>query len=212
MDGNNRWSKKNNKTKYLSYKLGAKKLIDLSEFIFDNYDINFISAFALSRHNIKRGPYLINIIKSVLRDFLNHDINKNDYNFNLIFKGDLSFLPIKMVKDIKHLEKFNKKSKNKLIIFFNYSGRGDIISATNLLNKNKISNEITFQKFLKSSQIPDPEMLIRSGGFKRLSDFFLYQVSFTDFFFTKTLWPDVKKSQIKKFINEFYKIERKFGS
>ena len=211
MDGNNRWSKKNNKTKYFSYKLGAKKLIDLSKFIFDNYDINFVSAFALSKHNIKRGSYLTNIIKRVLRDFLDQDSHKNKYNFNIIFKGDLSFLPIKMVKEIKYLEKSNKKSKNKLMIYLNYSGRGDIIAATKSLNKNKIFNELIFQKFLKSSKTPDPDMLIRSGGFKRLSDFFLYQVSFTDFFFTKTLWPDVKKSQINKFINEFYKIERKFG-
>ena len=211
MDGNNRWSKKNNKTKYFSYNLGAKKLIDLSKFIFDNYDINFVSAFALSKHNIKRGSYLINIIKRVLRDFIDQDSHKNHYNFNIIFKGDLSFLPKKMVKEIKYLENSNKKSKNQLIIYLNYSGRGDIISATKSLNKKKISNELIFQKFLKSSKTPDPDMLIRSGGFKRLSDFFLYQVSFTDFFFTKTLWPDVKKSQIKKFINEFYKIERKFG-
>ena len=211
MDGNNRWSKKNNKTKYFSYKLGAKKLIDLSKFIFDSYDINFVSAFALSKHNIKRGSYLQNIIKRVLRDFLDQDSHKNNYNFNITFKGDLSFLPKKMVKEIKNLEKSNKKSKNQLIIYLNYSGRDDIIAATKSLNKNKISNELIFQKFLKSSKTPDPDMLIRSGGFKRLSDFFLYQVSFTDFFFTKTLWPDVKKSQIKKFINEFYKIERKFG-
>ena len=211
MDGNNRWSKKNNKTKYFSYNLGAKKLIDLSIFIFDNYDINFVSAFALSKHNIKRGSYLQNIIKRVLRDFLDQDSHKNNYNFNITFKGDLSFLPKKMVKEIKNLEKSNKKSKNQLIIYLNYSGRDDIIAATKSLNKNKISNELIFQKFLKSSKTPDPDMLIRSGGFKRLSDFFLYQVSFTDFFFTKTLWPDVKKSQINKFINEFYKIERKFG-
>ena len=79
MDGNNRWSKKNNKTKYFSYKLGAKKLIDLSKFIFDNYDINFVSAFALSKHNIKRGSYLQNIIKRVLRDFLDQDSHKNNY-------------------------------------------------------------------------------------------------------------------------------------
>ena len=211
MDGNNRWSKKNNKTKYFSYNLGAKKLIDLSKFIFDNYDINFVSAFALSKHNIKRGSYLQNIIKRVLRDFLDQDSHKNNYNFNITFKGDLSFLPKKMVKEIKNLEKSNKKSKNQLIIYLNYSGRDDIIAATKSLNKNKISNELIFQKFLKSSKTPDPDMLIRSGGFKRLSDFFLYQFSFTDFFFTKTLWPDVKKSQINKFINEFYKIERKFG-
>ena len=212
MDGNNRWSKKNNKTKYFSYKLGAKKLIDLSKFIFDSYDINFVSAFALSKHNIKRGSYLQNIIKRVLRDFLDQDSHKNNYNFNITFKGDLFFLPKKMVKEIKNLEKSNKKSKNQLIIYLNYSGRDDIIAATKSLNKNKISNELIFRKFLKSSKTPDPDMLIRSGGFKRLSDFFLYQVSFTDFFFTKTLWPDVKKSQINKFINEFYKIERKFGS
>jgi len=211
MDGNNRWSKKNNKTKYISYKLGAKKLIDLSKFIFDNYDINFVSAFALSKHNIKRGSYLINIIKRVIRDFLDQDSHKNNYNFNIIFKGDLSFLPVKMINDIKYLEKSNKNSKNQLIIYLNYSGIEDIIFAAKSLNKNKITNKITFQKFLKSFKTPDPDMLIRSGGFKRLSDFFLYQVSFTDFFFTKTLWPDIKKSQIKKFIDEFYKIERKFG-
>ena len=83
MDGNNRWSKKNNKTKYFSYNLGAKKLIDLSKFIFENYDINFVSAFALSKHNIKRGSYLINIIKRVLRDFLDQDSHKNNVNFNI---------------------------------------------------------------------------------------------------------------------------------
>ena len=85
MDGNNRWSKKNNKTKYFSYKLGAKKLIDLSKFIFENYDINFVSAFALSKHNLKRGSYLINIIKRVLKGFLDQDSHKNNYNFNEIY-------------------------------------------------------------------------------------------------------------------------------
>ena len=211
MDGNNRWSKKNNKTKYFSYNLGAKKLIDLSRFIFENYDINFVSAFALSKHNLKRGSYLTNIIKRVLKGLLDQDSHKNNYNFDIIFKGDLSFLPIKMVKEIKNLQKSNNNFKNKLIIYLNYSGRDDIIAASKSLNKNKTSNKLIFQKFSKSSKTPDPDMLIRSGGFKRLSDFFLYQVSFTDFFFTKTLWPDVKKSQIKKFINDFYKIERKFG-
>ena len=81
MDGNNRWSKKNNKTKFLSYKLGAKKLIDLSKFIFDNYDINFVSAFALSKHNIKRGSYLTNIIKRVIRDFEQSLITKKFLKF-----------------------------------------------------------------------------------------------------------------------------------
>ena len=211
MDGNNRWSKKNNIAKYDSYNLGAKKLIELTKFIFDNYDINYVSAFALSKHNFKRGSSLINIIQKVLSDFLNQRIQKNNYNFKIVFKGDLSFLPRNIFNGIKELEKKNKKSKNMLIIYLNYSGRDDIINATEYLKNIKIINEKVFHNNLMSSKIPDPDLLIRSGGFKRISDFFLYQISFTDFFFTKTLWPDIKKIQIKKFINQFYKIDRKFG-
>ena len=70
MDGNNRWSKKNNISKYEAYKRGAKKLIEITNFIFENYDINYISSFALSKHNFRRGSNLINILKRILFDFL----------------------------------------------------------------------------------------------------------------------------------------------
>tara|TARA_B100000989_G_scaffold62283_1_gene42979 strand:- start:5299 stop:5937 length:639 start_codon:yes stop_codon:yes gene_type:complete len=212
MDGNNRWSKKNNLAKYDSYYLGAKKLLELTKFIFDNFDISYVSAFALSKHNLKRGSSITNIIQRVLSDFLDQNINKNSYNFKIVFKGNLNFLPFKIVKSIKELENSNKKYKKQLIIYLNYSGKGDIISATKSVNNLKNINDKTFKSLLKSSKTPDPDILIRSGGFKRISDFFLYQISFTDFFFTNTLWPDIKKSQIKKFINQFYKIDRKFGS
>ena len=211
MDGNNRWSIQNKKSKYYSYKHGAKKLIELTKFIFENYEISYVSAFALSKHNFKRGSTLINIIEKVLSDFLKQNLNQDNFNFKFSFKGDLSFLPKKIYKGIKDLENFNHKSKRQLIIYLNYSGKDDIISAANSLNSSKKINDKIYQKILKSSNIPDPDMLIRSGGFKRLSDFLLYQVSFTDFFFTKTLWPDIKKSHIKKYINEFKKIDRKFG-
>ena len=209
MDGNNRWSLKNKRSKYDSYKNGAKKLLEITKFIFDNYDINYVSAFALSKHNFKRGSSIINIIQKVLKDFLNQNPNKNNFRFS--FRGDLTFLPKKIFKGIKDLEKVNMKSKKQLIIYLNYSGKEDIISAAkSLKNSNKFNGKI-YSKTLKSSNIPDPDMLIRSGGFQRLSDFLLYQISFTDFFFTKTLWPDMKKSQIEKYINQFKNIERKFG-
>ena len=106
----------------------------------------------------------------------------------------------------------NKHSEKQLIIYLNYSGKDDIISAVkSLKNLNRINDKI-IKKALLSSDIPDPDMLIRSGGYNRLSDFFLYQVTFTDFFFTKVLWSDIKKSHIKKFINQFNKIDRKFGT
>ena len=211
MDGNNRWSKKNNHPKYDSYKRGAKKLLDLSNFIFNNFNISFVSAFALSKHNLKRGSSIINIIQNILVDFLELNKKKNNYNFNIIFRGNLNIFPKKIVQGLKDLERPNIKNKN-LIIYLNYSGKDDIISAAQLLNETTTINHKKFKNSLKSSKIPDPDMLIRTGGFRRLSDFFLYQVSFTEFFFTKTLWPDLKKSDIKKFIKQFKEIDRKFGT
>ncbi len=211
MDGNNRWSKKNNHPKYDSYKRGAKKLLDLSNFIFNNYNISFVSAFALSKHNLKRGSSIINIIQNILVDFIELNKKKNNYNFNIIFKGNLNIFPNKIVQGLKDLERSNSKNK-KLIIYLNYSGKDDINSAAQLLNKTKSISNKNFKNYLQSSNIPDPDMLIRTGGFKRLSDFFLYQVSFTEFFFTKILWPDLKKSDIERFITQFNRIDRKFGT
>ncbi len=210
MDGNHRWSKKNNLPKYDSYKRGANKLLELTKFAFEKYDIRFVSAFALSKHNLKRGSSIIKIIKMLLYEFLEGNIDKNKNRFNIIFKGNLNILPKKLINDLKNLE--SSKFKHNLIIYLNYSGKDDILSATNILNKSPYINDKIFKNALKSSSIPDPDMLIRTGGFKRLSDFFLYQVSFTEFFFTNILWPDLKKSNIKNFIKQFYKIDRKFGN
>ena len=211
MDGNNRWSKKNNHPKYDSYKRGAKKLLELSNFIFNNYNISYVSAFALSKHNLKRGSSILNIIQNILVDFIELNKKKNNYNFNIIFKGNLNIFPNKIVQGLKDLERSNSKNK-KLIIYLNYSGKDDINSAAQLLNKTKSTSNKNLNNYLKSSNIPDPDMLIRTGGFKRLSDFFLYQVSFTEFFFTKILWPDLKKSDIERFITQFNRIDRKFGT
>ena len=211
MDGNNRWSKKNNHPKYDSYKRGAKKLLDLSNFIFNNYNISYVSAFALSKHNLKRGSSILNIIQNILVDFIELNKKKNNYNFNIIFKGNLNIFPNKIVQGLKDLKRSNNKNK-KLIIYLNYSGKDDINSAAQLLNKTKSTSNKNLNNYLKSSNIPDPDMLIRTGGFKRLSDFFLYQVSFTEFFFTKILWPDLKKSDIERFITQFNRIDRKFGT
>ena len=210
MDGNYRWSKKNNKPKYDSYKLGANKLLELTKFIFNKYDISFVSAFALSKHNLKRGSSIVKIIKSVLYEFIELNKGNNKHNFNILFKGNLNIFPKKLVNDLQNLE--NSKFKHNLVIYLNYSGKDDILSATKSLIRSTKINDKNFKKFLKSSSIPDPDILIRTGGFKRLSDFFLYQVSFTEFFFTKILWPDLKKTNIKNFIKQFNKIDRKFGN
>jgi len=212
MDGNNRWSKKNSISKYESYKKGAEKLIEVSNFIFNNYNINYVSAFALSKHNFKRGSVLIDIIKNVLIDFLEPSNETNNFKFRVLFKGNLNFLPSKIVERLKKFQNNNLKSKKTLIIYLNYSGKEDITNALKTLTLSNNLNIKNLDKHLSSAGIKDPDILIRTGGFQRISDFMLYQISFTELFFTSKLWPSIKNKDITKFIEKFNKIDRKFGN
>ena len=205
MDGNNRWSKKKQITKKKAYLTGAKTLLKCSNYIFENTEANFISAFALSKNNLKRSSIIINSIKSVLLEFLNNYSNL-DYNFDINFIGDFDYFGKKIKNKIEKLNK-NSLSKKKLIIFLNYGGRQDIENAClNIKNKKKI-----FNNYLSTKNIPDPEILIRTGGYKRISNFFLYQIAFTELFFLKKLWPDLNLNDLKKIIYNYRNIERKFG-
>tara|TARA_B100000989_G_C19512398_1_gene459801 strand:+ start:666 stop:1304 length:639 start_codon:yes stop_codon:yes gene_type:complete len=212
MDGNNRWSKKNSISKYESYKKGAEKLIEVSNFIFNNYNINYVSAFALSKHNFKRGSVLIDIIKNVLIDFLEPSNETNNFKFRVLFKGNLNFLPSKIVERLKKFQNNNLKSKKTLIIYLNYSGKEDITNALKTLSLSNNLNIKNLDNHLSSAGIKDPDILIRTGGFQRISDFMLYQISFTELFFTSKLWPSIKNKDITKFIEKFNKIDRKFGN
>ena len=99
-----------------------------------------------------------------------------------------------------------------LIILLNYSGQDDVINSINQINKKKIKpNKTNFEKNLLLNSVPNPDILIRTGGYSRISNFMLYQISFTDLFFLKKLWPDLKKNDVKKIINNYRKINRKFG-
>jgi undecaprenyl diphosphate synthase len=214
MDGNQRWSKKNICPRYIAYKAGAKKLISMSKFIFSKFDVPYVSAFAISRSNLNRSKQSINILVKILREFIDEYLNNlSKFNFNLIFIGKFDFLP----KDISlKLEEVNKRSRNfkfNLIIFINYSGRYDVIeSISSSIIKNKNITLNTFSNNLLTANLPDPDILIRTGGFKRISDFMLFQLSFTELFFLNCLWPDITRLQIKKIINKFFMIERKYGS
>jgi len=212
MDGNNRWSNKNNINLHDSYIRGSKKLLSISNYIFSNYEINYITSFALSKNNLKRPTEKIKTLINVLEYFIDDKNNLNQYRFNISIKGNLSFLNKKLKKRITD---FNSKPQNyskSLIILLNYSGQDEILNTIKQLIKSKKKiNKYNFEKNLLLNNIPYPEMLIRTGGYNRISNFMLYQLAFTDFFFTKKLWPDISNKDIKKFIEDFYKIDRKFG-
>lgn len=211
MDGNNRWSKKKNINIYEGYTSGANTLIKIATHIFKNYEVKYISAFALSKNNLSRSKSIISTIKNVLLEFLNKYEKNYKSNFKIKFIGDLNFLNNKIRDKIEIIENINISSKNKLIIFINYSGQSDITNSITNLNKFSKVNEVSFSKILHTKNLPDPDLLIRTGGFQRLSNFMLYQLAFTEFCFTKKLWPDMNNSDIDRFIKNYYGIDRKFG-
>ena len=212
MDGNNRWAKKNNKSIYDTYKIGAKNLLKLTDHTFSNYNITTISAFALSSHNLNRSKKILSQIIRVLDDFSDLMINDFDYNFKIKFIGNYNFLSKKIVLKLQTIENKNINKKKKLAIFINYSGKNDILnSISNLISEKSSINKKNFEKNLLTYGMPDPEFILRTGGYQRLSDFMLYQSSFTELFFTKKLWPDFKAFDLDKIISTYYSIERKFG-
>lgn len=210
MDGNDRWSRKQKISKYTAYKKGATKLMNLSTFIFKNYDIKYISAFALSVHNIKRSGNFFKLFLKVFKECLN-EIDKSKIDFKVKFNGNLNCFNQEILKLIKSVEKNTSNYKKELHIFLNYSGQIDIINAINSHSSKIYLKKSDFKKTLSTKDLPDPDIMIRSGGFQRLSDFLLYQISFTELFFLKKLWPDVSNTDIKKIIEKYYKIEKKFG-
>lgn len=122
----------------------------------------------------------------------------------------MSFLEKEVIEKTNLFLNNQKKLKNKLILFINYSGQNDIETTHKNIIKYKYYNN-NISDFLSTKNIPNPDILFRSGGFKRLSNFMLYEIAFTELFFSKKLWPEIKTSDLKRIINNFYKIERKFG-
>lgn len=209
MDGNNRWSKKTNTDINKAYKKGADNLVKITNYLFKKYKIKYISSFALSAHNLRRSKNFLKIFINVFNSYID-DYSKKNHDFKVKFIGNLSFIKnSKTLEKIKEIEKINANSNYSLLIFINYSGQNDIHLASQKFRK---KTSYDFKNHLSTENIPDPDMLLRTGGFQRLSDFMLYQLSFTDLFFTKILWPDLKLSDIDKFIIKFSKLERKFGT
>ncbi len=212
MDGNNRWSEKNNINPFETYIKGSKKLLEISEYVFSNFETKYITAFALSKNNLKRTNKKIKILKAVIKYFLEDLDAISKYKYRISIKGNLNFLSKRLVNKINDLNSINHKHKKTLFILINYSGQDDILNSVTQIHKLKLKpNKANFEKNLFLSDVPNPDILIRTGGYHRISNFMLYQLSFTDFFFLKKLWPDLEKSDVRKIINNFRKINRKFG-
>ena len=198
MDGNNRWSEKNSINPFDTYIKGSKKLLEISEYVFSNFETQYITAFALSKNNLKRTNEKIKMLKAVIKYFLEDLDTISKYKYRISIKGNLNFLSKRLINKINELNSTNQKYKKTLFILVNYSGQDDILNSITQLKQFKLKlNKTNFEKNLLLGSVPNPDILIRTGGYHRISNFMLYQLSFTDFFFLKKLWPDLKKNDVK---------------
>ena len=213
MDGNGRWGlKKKNSRNY-----GHLKGLNTVELIIKTSvkkKIPFLTLFTFSTENWKRPEKEINFLFDLIRNSLKKNINriiKQGIKINII--GKKNKLPKDIIKTIKLIE--NRTSKNNIItvnLALNYGSKEEIINACKkFVNKNKILNIANFEKKLYTNGIPDPDILIRTGGTKRLSNFLLWQLAYTEIFFIEKLWPDFNDIDFKKIIKKFYNIKRNFG-
>ena len=215
MDGNGRWGLKRKKSRNYGHLKGIKTVetVIKSSLI---KKIPYLTLYTFSTENWKRPETEINFLFDLIRKSLKKKINKiikQGIRVNII--GKKKELPQDIKKIIKLIEK--KTIKNKKItlnLALNYGSKEEIINAfSNLVSKKKGKININnFEQELYTHNIPDPEILIRTGGAKRLSNFLLWQLAYTEIFFIDKLWPDFNENDFNKIINRFYNIKRKFGN
>ena len=213
MDGNGRWGLKNKGSRNEGHKAGLKTVEKIiKESIKQN--INFLTLYVFSTENWNRPRKEVKYLFNLLENFLTNKIDDlNKQNIKLNFIGVKNFSK-KLNKLLSLSEK--KTSKNTTLqinLALNYGSKFEIISALKKLNKNNDKiNETNFRKHLQTKNIPDPELLIRTGNTKRLSNFLLWQLAYAEIFFEKKLWPDFNKKDYLRIIKNFKKVKRNFGN
>jgi undecaprenyl diphosphate synthase len=212
MDGNGRWGlkKKNNRNHgHLAGVKTVQKIVEASIL----FKIPIISFYVFSTENWKRPKTEINYLFSLVSIYFNKEINNIVKNkIKIIFSGRSRNLPLKIRKVLKNVKQ-KTKNNNKLVVnlAINYGSKNEIIDAIKKINHN--SQKITEEKIDKNlySNLAFPDMLIRTGGQRRLSNFMLWQIAYSEIFFLDKLWPDFTKNDLKTIINKYHKIKRNFG-
>ena len=216
MDGNRRWAVLNNRPSYEGHKFGADNLWKVIKDI-DNYSINYLTLFVFSTENWKRSQKEILFLLALLEKFLDDLESKiEDNNYKIRFIGDFSEFSKKIQQKILHINKISyKKPGMTITLALNYGGRYDIVYAINNILKNSDKQNYIkqedFKDFTFNASIPDPDLLIRTGGEKRLSNFLLWDLAYTELIFLPDFWPDFNKSLLDKCLKDYSKRTRKYG-
>jgi undecaprenyl diphosphate synthase len=213
MDGNGRWGLKNKKSRNEGHKAGLKAIDKIINKTIEK-KIKYLTLYAFSTENWKRPKKEINYLFSLLENFLKNRIKDlNDKNIKLFVIGKKKF-SIKLNNLLKLAEKQTETNDTlQLNLALNYGSKSEIINSIKMLKKNKSRiSEKSISNNLYTKNIPDPDILIRTGNTKRLSNFLLWQCAYTEIFFEKKLWPDFNQNDFNKIVKKFINIKRNFGS
>ena len=216
MDGNGRWAKDKGKLRIFGHQHGVKAVRETVEAAAE-IGIKFLTLYAFSTENWKRSEREVTALMTLLISTISKEtktLMKNDICLNAI--GSLSQLPKKCKQELEQaIEKTKNNKRMTLILALSYSGRWEIVNAVNKIlkekNLRKELTEETFQQYLNTKGVPDPELLIRTSGEHRISNFLLWQIAYSELYFTDTLWPDFRKDDLLKAIIDYQKRERRFG-
>ena len=213
MDGNGRWGVKHKQSRNKGHRAGLNT-VDLIINQCINHKIKFLTLYTFSSENWKRPKNEIIFLFKLLENFLKKKINNViEKDIKLKFIGELNELPTKLQKIIKLSEKktFNKETLQ-VNIALNYGSKIELINTIKKIKQKKIKiNEKNIDNNLYTKHLPNPDILIRTGDTHRLSNFLLWQLSYTEIFFEKKLWPDFNERNYIKIIKKFKKIKRNFG-
>jgi undecaprenyl diphosphate synthase len=220
MDGNGRWAKKKGALRIFGHKNAVQAVRDITECC-GELGIKYLTLYAFSTENWNRPKAEVDGLMELLVNTLKQEIgtlNENQVKLKTI--GDTSHLPQNCQDNLQWaIEQTSKNSGLTLILALSYSGRWEIVQAVkqiaNEVKDGKIDpnaiNEKFFENYLKTSGIPDPELLIRTSGELRVSNFLLWQIAYTELFITPTLWPDFRKEHLYEAICAYQQRERRFG-
>ena len=213
MDGNGRWAQKRGLPRTFGHKEGVKVFERIADYCAE-IGLEAVTVYAFSTENWKRPQNEVEALMKLVEQYLDEfAANVDKYQVELHIVGDVSAFSARMQEKIHHAEQISKGKPCKLCVALNYGGRDEIVHVCNTLlaqGKEQITAaDIASQ--LYTACVPDPDLIVRTGGEMRLSNFLLWQAAYAEFYATDTLWPDMKPSDVDLAIEAFYKRSRRFG-
>jgi len=220
MDGNGRWAKLHNRPRVFGHTQGVRSVREVTEAAAE-MGIRYLTLYTFSTENWRRPPLEVNALMSLLLDTLQSELENLVTNrIRLRAIGDISAIPARTRKVLEQvIEQTKNNTELDLILALNYSGRWDMVSAcrriAELVKNAQIRpediNDEIIGRHLSTAEIPDPELLIRTSGETRLSNFLLWESAYTEFYFSEVLWPDFDKEELARAVLDYQRRERRFG-